>query len=333
MREHAVPKYRVYNPENNNCSVCVGINRLYKTESFQQELEIPETIGKGYCRRIIVRPSLEIFMTNGTLYEKMIMRSRQNHPQNWLVFCMGDPIQWLVEEKKQEYVVTGGENYIINGSQDNHLCTYNPGRFLGLSIQVGAEFITSLTQHMGREHTRTVVFPGHGSNYNRKISPAIRLILNQIMNCRYREQVKKIYLEGKILELIAVYLDETIFENGALRARTRLSTADIQSLHEAKRLLDKNLISPPTLGQLAKLVCLNEFKLKSGFKELFGLPVHAYVIDQRMELVLRFLMEDRKLKVSEAILRAGYNDASHFAEKFREKYGINPSDVRKGRKI
>lgn len=326
---NSVPKYKIFNPKNEHCLICAGLNRIYTTDSFQQELEIPEAIGTGYCRRIIVRPSLEIFISNGTLYEKMTTRSRQNHPQNWLVFCMGDSIQWLVEEQKKEYVVACGENYVINGSRDTHLCTYNPGRFLGLSVQVSAEVITNLVQYMGQEHTHAGVFPGRGGTYNGKISPAIRLILNQIMNCRYREQLKKIYLEGKILELIAVYLDETIFENGALHARTKLSAADIQSLHEAKRMLDNNLISPPTLGRLAKLVCLNEFKLKSGFKELFGLPVHAYIIDQRMELVLRFLMEDKKLKISEAILRAGYNDASHFAEKFREKYGINPSDVRK----
>lgn len=325
MINNPMPKFKVFNPKNKDCLICAGLNRIYRTDSFQQELEIPAALGEGYCRRIIVKPSLEIFIYNGTLYEKMIMRGRQNSPQNWFIFCMGDPIQWLVEGKKQEYVVTDGENYMINGSQDSHLCTYNPGRFLGLSVQVGAEIITSLIQYMGKEqHTRTGVFQGGSGAYQRKNSATVRLILNEMINCRYLDHVKRIYLEGKIMELIAVYLDEAILENGALHSRTRLSSADIKSLHEARRVLDKNLASPPTIAKLAKLVCLNEFKLKTGFKELFGLSVHAYIIDKRLELV-RVLMEAEKLKVSEAVLMAGYNDASHFAEKFRKKYGVNPS--------
>ncbi len=324
MIKNAMPKFKVVNPKNEECLICAGLNRIYKTDFFQQEMEIPEKFGKGYCRRIIVKPSLEMFIYNGTLYEKIIMRGRQNNPQNWLVFCMGDSIQWLLEGKQQEYVVAGGENYIMNCSQDNHLCIYNPGQFLGLSIQLDSEIITNFIQHMGKEPTRTSIFHSGTSAYKRKNSSNVRLILNEMINCRYQEHVKRIYLEGKILELIAVYLDETIFETGALHSRTKLSSSDVKSLHEARRLIDKNLASPPTIGKLAKLVCLNEFKLKTGFKELFGMPVHAYIIDKRLELV-RLLMEDKKLKVSEAVLIAGYNDASHFAEKFRKKYGINPS--------
>ncbi len=324
MLKNAMTKFRVFNPQNEDCLICSGLNHIYKTESFQQEIKIPEEFGTGYCRRIIVKPSLELFISNGTLSEKMVMRGRQNNPQTWLVFCMGDPIQWRLEGKQQEYVVADGENYIMNGSQDNHLCVYNPGRFLGLSVQLDSELITNFFQHMGKETARTKLFHAGSDVYKRKNSSTVRLILNEMINCRYQEHVKRIYLEGKILELMAVYLDEIIFEDGALHSRTKLSTSDIKSLHEARALLDGNLASPPGIGKLAKLVCLNEFKLKTGFKELFGMPVHAYIIDKRLELV-RLLMEDKKLKVSEAVLIAGYNDASHFAEKFRRKYGVNPS--------
>lgn len=73
------------------------------------------------------------------------------------------------------------------------------------------------------------------------------------------------------------------------------------------------------------MVCINEYKLKTGFKELFGIPVHSYVIDKRMELA-RFLIKEKKVSVTEAVVHVGYSDASHFAEKFRRKYGVNPSE-------
>ena len=127
------------------------------------------------------------------------------------------------------------------------------------------------------------------------------------------------------MELLAVYLDEVVLENNVLNSLQGFSKDDLERLHQAKNILDGNIVSPPTLSRLAKLVCINEFKLKTGFKKLFGMPVHSYVINKRLEMA-RFLLENKKLRVTEAALLVGYSDASHFAEKFRKKYGLNPSE-------
>lgn len=52
------------------------------------------------------------------------------------------------------------------------------------------------------------------------------MILNEIINCCYRNIVKRIYLEGKILELLAVYMDELIFENGGVNSLVKLTSSD-----------------------------------------------------------------------------------------------------------
>jgi AraC-like DNA-binding protein len=330
MGENADQKYKVYNPESENCPVCTVLNSIYRADSFHNEMEIPEKIGKGYYRRIIVKPSMEISITDVSFYKSMTMVGRQeNSPLYNLSFCLGDTIRWRIEENKEEYEIESGENYISKGYWGNGICRYRPGqRFWGISIRLDSEIITSLIQHLGKENLPAGLSDRSGTFYKRQFSSAIKLILNEIINCRYRDEVKMIYLEGKVLELIAVYLDELIYENGRLNSSARLSSSDIKSLHNARRILDENITFPPTLEKLARLVCLNRYKLKTGFKELFGLPVHAYIIDKRLEMA-RFLMEDKKLKVTEAVLLVGYSDASHFAEKFRKKYGVNPSEYRK----
>jgi hypothetical protein len=40
-------------------------------------------------------------------------------------------------------------------------------------------------------------------------------------------------------------------------------------LLQAKEILDHDLLSVPSINQLSRQVCLNEFKLKKGFKQLF----------------------------------------------------------------
>lgn len=329
MTENLAENFKVFNPKNENCPVCDGLNTVYRSNAFQQEVEIPEEVGKGYYRRINVRPSMEIIVSDVTFHDNITMGGGQDNPLHCLAFCLGDRLWWRVEENKKEYEIECGESYIFNGNQGNSICTYDPEqRFLGVSIWLDCETIKNLIYQREKEYFLTGLSYGSSIFYKRKFSPAIRLILNEIINCRYQDNIKKLYLEGKTLELIALYMDESIFENGGLHSPVRLSAADMESLHKARRILDENITSPPTIGKLARLVCLNEYKLKTGFKELFGMPVHAYVIDKRLERA-RLLLESKKLKVAEAAQLVGYSESGRFAEKFKQKYGVNPSEYTK----
>ncbi|QDR79888.1 helix-turn-helix transcriptional regulator [Sporomusa termitida] len=330
MIKNAGPKYQIFNPQDETCPICVGLNHIYRTNSFQNEMKVPEAVGEGYCRRIVVKPSMRISISDMTFHERMTMGERQGSSLYSLAFCLGEGFLWRVEgNPKREYGIACGESCIFNRDQGISISSYDPGsRFLGICVEFDFDIITSFMQHREKDQAHNRLFTGSNFLYNGKISPAIRLILNEMMNCRYREQLKRIYLEGKILELIAVYLDETVFEDEAMSSAGEVSAYDREALYKARRILDENLVAPPTIGKLAKLIYLNEYKLKTGFKELFGMPVHAYIIDKRLELA-RLLIEDKKLKVTEAALLVGYNDLSYFAEKFRRKYGVNPSKYSK----
>lgn len=325
MIKNTVGEYQMFNPKNEDCSICAGFNRLYRTDLFQDDLEIPAAVGKGYCRRITVNPSMKLSINDMTFYEKMTVGGRPEGCLHSLAFCLGGGFLWRVGGNKREYEIVSGESCMYNWNQGISISSYYPGqRFFGIGIELASETMTSLMHHGGKKHIHPGLSGGGSIVCNKKMSRAIHLILGEIMSCRYRDHVKRIYLEGKILELIAVYLDEAIFENEGRHSLLKFSSRDIQALHQARTILDENITSPPTIGKLAKLICLNEYKLKTGFKELFEMPVHAYIIDKRLERA-RLLMKNERLKVTEAALLVGYNDLSYFAEKFKKKYGVNPS--------
>jgi AraC-like DNA-binding protein len=326
MIESTFPKYQTFNPKDPNCPVCAIINSLNGMESFQKKLEIPKAAGEGYYCKIVIKPSMIITCADIIFHDQIKMVGIQKNPGYALAFCLGEALRWRVEGNKKEYAIERDENYIFSGTDGKSMCYFNPGeRFWGIHIHLEPEIIAGLIQSLGEERFRTGLFYGNGIVYKKKFSSTVKRILHEIINCRYRDDVKRIYLEGKILELVAVYLNESILGNGLKDSSIRLTASDRQVLHQAKRILEQNIASPPTLTRLAKLVCLNEYKLKAGFKQLYGTSVHAYVIDKRLEIA-RNLMEEQKLGVMEAVQLVGYSDASHFAEKFRKKYGVNPSE-------
>jgi AraC-like DNA-binding protein len=329
INESFIPKYRIFNPQDPNCPVCATINSLNGVDSLQTKREIPQIAGKGYYSKILVKPAMIITISDMSFHEKLTLGENQDNSTYGLSFCLGETFRWKMEGSKNEYTIERGENCIFSKYQGRGICYFNPGeRFWGLSIQLDAAIITGLLRHLGKKRFRAELFCGSDIFYKTKFSSVIQRILHEIINCHYRDDVKRIYLEGKILELLAVYLNESILESGTADSSVRLNKSDRQALYQAKKILDQNITAPPMLTGLARLVCLNEYKLKNGFKELFGMTVHAYVIDKRLELA-RYLLEEQKLGVLEAVLAVGYSDASHFAVKFRKKFGINPSEYKK----
>lgn len=329
VRGEPFPCFDVNNPQNPNCGVCTGFNSIYGPGASQKEMKMPEEMGTGYCRRLIIKPSMGVSIADLTFNQDLIMDWKANTDQYTLAFCLGEQLEYSIDGNQEslgkEFVISGGESCIFNWKETTGICAYTQGqRFLGLTIHVDWETIRELIPCLEENVLIKGPLANRGISHQKKFSATIRRIALEIVNCQYCDCVKRVYLEGKILELLAVYMDETILEKGVSQSSISLSLADLEALHRAKKILDNNIANPPPLTELAKQVFLNSYKLKVGFKELFGTTVHGYVINNRLEMS-RVLLDEKKLRVMDAALLVGYSDASHFAEKFREKYGINPS--------
>jgi AraC family transcriptional regulator, transcriptional activator of the genes for pyochelin and ferripyochelin receptors len=156
------------------------------------------------------------------------------------------------------------------------------------------------------------------------ITPAMRSALEQILNCPFTGKTKQIYLESKCLELIALKLEQ--FKSGDRYTRPpmcSLAPDDVDRIYLARDIITEQSDNPPSLMQLARQVGLNDFKLKLGFRQIFGTTVFGYVHRHRMEMA-RQLLSDRRMNVKEVAQTVGYANQSRFAVAFRKQFGINP---------
>ena len=108
---------------------------------------------------------------------------------------------------------------------------------------------------------------------------------------------------------------------GHYKTNSFISKIDREKIIAAKEYLDKDISKSPSLFELAKSVGLNEFKLKTGFKEVFDTTVYGYLRNERMEYAKIFL-DQGNTSVSEVSSLVGYFNVSYFAGLFRKKYGI-----------
>ena len=108
----------------------------------------------------------------------------------------------------------------------------------------------------------------------------------------------------------------------ALERETARRLADI------RRYMEEHLDEPLTISTLSRRACLSATTFKESFRRLYGLPVHAWLRQRRMERAAK-LLQDSSLSVLGVAQAVGYGSVSQFSAAFRRQYGLTPAQYRK----
>lgn len=128
--------------------------------------------------------------------------------------------------------------------------------------------------------------------------------------------------EAKSLELLALMLQAAAPQPALPASRQQAR------LRQARELLLHDLANAPNIDTLARACGLNAFQLKQGFKQLFGMSVHALYQHERMHHAWR-LIESGEANASEAGALVGYSNSSHFGAAFRKQFGLLPRELKR----
>ena len=140
------------------------------------------------------------------------------------------------------------------------------------------------------------------------------------------------FAEGKTFEILGQFI-RTYKENHTPGSvKVALNKYDIDCMMRAKEIIAGNMEEPPTIPELAKMVGINQQKLKQGFKQVFRTTINQYLIKERMEAA-RVLLTEGTMNVSEVATRVGYSNKSHFSTKFKQHFGILPKEFSKNVEI
>jgi len=141
---------------------------------------------------------------------------------------------------------------------------------------------------------------------------------------QYTGIVQSLFLESQINELMFSYFNAI---DQSAKVLSKLCKSDIDKIYFVREMILKELDAPFTLFTLAREASLNEFKLKCGFKELFGMPVYQYILHKRLEWAYESI-NNEGASVQEAAFLVGYSSVGSFSNAFQKKFGYRPSSLR-----
>lgn len=295
-------------------------------------LQYPQQFGHGNILNIELRQGFNLTLEDYQVHQNITI----DYPE--MVHPLGFYFQISGGMNCRRYGLNYAGNSIISGSgflpQLFHESLSNePNKAVKVHIEPGIfkrfmgfdDTIPSQLKQLFRKPDQKHYF------HNGIITSQMQIALQQIWHCPFQGLVKRLYLESKILELIALRLQQQMQAETTKHCHHTLKKGLIDKIHHAKHILECRIDNPPSVLELAQLVGLNHHQLKQGFRQVLGNTVFGYLHNFRMEQA-RLLLSEGRMNVAEVANSVGYEHLGHFAGAFKQKFGITPSACLKGEK-
>ncbi len=118
-------------------------------------------------------------------------------------------------------------------------------------------------------------------------------------------------------------------KNVSKKPKVRLSFEDIRKIRAGHDIIINNLEKEfPSLRDFALQLGTNEFKLKYGFKELYGTSVYRFLLNERLRKS-KMMIQYSDLPIKSIAHMVGFKSIPHFSRAFKKRYEYTPSDLRK----
>lgn len=300
----------------------------YRSLNQTEKIGIKESAGVGFVLRIVPRPDMWITITNSTLAENTSVRFSFDDATVELMVCFqgvgevqvsGMPYRLhpntlflrLMDRVQGEYHFAGGQPLVT------------------LSIHISVSTLNHFLQGInGTISTNFHHLLGNQSlhQYQQAVDVSISQLARQMVHAPYANSTRNILMESRALELLSLSFQHFLFDHEPSNHDYSITRSDLERIHQARDVMLGRMENPPSLMELSRIVGLNDYKLKAGFKKVFGTTIFGYLREKRLEKAMLHL-QNGQTSVGEAAVSVGYTNASYFAEAFRKQYGINPSEL------
>ena len=240
----------------------------------------------------------------------------------------------LIDGKEFKTDLTTPDSYKLNLDSNKFLTLYNPSKNIPINCKISPKTkLVSLLISINKFHS---LFSDSASsisfisddNLNKKyykedsIPNKTLTVLNQILNENLNNNIKKIYFNGKVLELLSI-LYNTSNEFDLDQCPFLADDKNIAKIKRAKEIILQNIDNPPGLNELATKVEIPLKNLKTGFKQVYGNTVYGFLSEYKMTKASQML-SSKNYNVNEVSQHLGYSSASHFINAFKKRFGITP---------
>ena len=293
-------------------------------------MNIPSDIGQGKIVQTKIKHGIVLSDWQMCYQSDMNVQGPVSKEYMQIIFCLNDGISWGIMDERRSVTIQKNESCIYAGhGGTEYICYKKDSNFSFKSIKIPITYFSQLLADYfdGQEVTAYEKKLLNGIS-KVPVTPVMEQILSETSRfTQYRGGLGYLYLDGKLLELLSIYLSEVLELDILMGKYISMSRTERTAIMEAKQIIDGQLAFAPSCEELSRMVHLSMSKLTRGFSSFYGMPIHQYIIEQRLAQAAQLLLEG-DWNVSEIAAIVGYGKPSNFAAAFKKKYGVAPKNYR-----
>ena len=296
-------------------------------------MDIPSEVGQGRVSQTKIKHGVILSDWQMNYRSDMNVQGPVSKEYMQIIFCLNDGISWGILNGHRSMAIQKNESCIYAGHDGTeYICYKRDSNISFKSIKIPIPYFSQLLADY---------FDGQEiAAYEKKLltgiskvslTPVMEQVLSEISKfSQYRGGLGYLYLDGKLLELLSIYLGEVLELDILMGKNISMSRTERTAIMEAKRIIDSQLAFAPSCEELSQQVHLSLTNLTRGFSSFYGMPIHQYIIEQRLIQAAQLLLDGDR-NVGEVATIVGYGKPSNFAAAFKKKYGVAPKNYRASR--
>jgi len=231
------------------------------------------------------------------------------HLEHELIVCQSGKADIMIDDKAftiiqgQCIFCSGGSVHFINSGSDSIL-------LVCLSEDKLNEDITS---------EYTLASPVFDDKYS--VAKRLEAIYEELHN-------KPLFYEKKTSYLVSELIVD-IFRNEPLKKYSPNSSTALTKYKQLLNLIDENYDSI-SFKDAASFMCLSEAYFSKYFKKQSGMTFSQYLNVVKIEKAVNLLKTDNNIKMTDLMIKCGFNTIRNFNRTFKEITGYSPKRMPKG---
>ena len=314
-----------------NREIYQAYDHMNRQDYFQSSYSIPEHLGTGFIHCYAIPWGIVIGEFFMRYRQDMVFRGRATSGTFEFTFCLGDEIDWTLTNTDSQ-IIRMKQNQAFfshdrNGVEEIRYKTGKTYHFIG--IRIPGKTLTQLVDPTYDNETSKRKYPVFASW---DMNDTLKKVLFQLTQPPVRGGAKNLYRQGLILELCSYCMDAVCpvedftgmpITLGVDNSFVLPDSGDLHTVNIEVQLLEDHIECAPSCKELAGKLYVSESKLQRLFKRVFGMTVHQYLQELRVQKARRMFM-DGECRISRVASAVGYENLSHFSAVFQRKYGTTP---------
>ncbi|HXB93648.1 MAG TPA: helix-turn-helix transcriptional regulator [Puia sp.] len=278
-------------------------------------MNFPSHIGEGYIRISRLPDGLSFVIMDFSLHEDLVFHRLGSAPAGLCLFFHPAPL--LSSTLKEE------ETFFPRQTSVQCVGLFFPDEFLHQHIR--RDILNCLFRYTDSHQT-----PDAKDPFAFEYKP----MLEDIFSIENDSALLHLTLHNRILLLAEKYLNSflsraTYSPNGKTWVKSK--EKDLVALKNIVQILsDSQLGQFPSIDVLSRTAMMSSTKLKTRFKQIYGMKLYEFYNRNRLEQA-REMLKTGNYSVKQVGVNIGFSNLSNFAKAFRKEFGLLPKEVLKNR--